>query len=40
MQIYGIDSRNLGIYDLVIHSDEHTPEEIVQDILDGFADAS
>jgi predicted cytidylate kinase len=39
MQIYGIDSRNLGIYDLVIHSDEHTPEEIVQDILDGFADA-
>jgi predicted cytidylate kinase len=39
MQIYGVDSRNLGVYDMIVHSDDITPEEIVQDILDRFADA-
>jgi predicted cytidylate kinase len=40
MQIYGIDSRNLGVYDMVIHSDEHTPDEIVNDILERFGNAA
>jgi len=39
MQIYGIDTRNLGVYDMVIQSDAVTPGEIVNDILDRFADA-
>lgn len=39
MQIYGIDSRSLAVYDMVMHSDEHTPEEIVKEILEGFENA-
>lgn len=29
-EIYGIDSRSLAVYDMVVHSDANTPEEIVQ----------
>lgn len=32
--IYDIDSRSLAVYDQVIHSDELTPEEIVNQILE------
>ncbi len=33
-QIYNIDSRSLAVYDMVVHSDDLSPEEIVQEILD------
>lgn len=29
-EIYGIDSRSLAVYDMVVRSDANTPEEIVQ----------
>ena len=33
-EIYTIDSRSLAVYDMVVHSDDLAPEEIVQEILD------
>ncbi len=34
--IYGIDSKSLGIYDLVVHSDVSTPEELVTEIIEKW----
>ena len=33
--VYGIDSRSLAVYNLVVHSDDQTPEEIVDSIIKG-----
>jgi len=35
MKYYGIDIRDLGVYDLVINTDILTPDEVVQRILDA-----
>lgn len=40
MQIYGIDSRSLAVYDMVVHSDAQSPEEIVDEILETMKNAS
>ena len=34
MNVYGIDSYDLAVYDLVVHSDNQTPEEIVDSIME------
>lgn len=34
LEIYGIDSRSLAVYDIIVHSDEQTPEEIVKEIME------
>ncbi|MCK4757595.1 MAG: cytidylate kinase family protein [Thermoplasmata archaeon] len=31
---YGIDSRSLAVYDMVIHSDDLTPDEIIDQIME------
>ena len=31
--IYGIDAKSLAVYDLVVHSDDATPEELVAEII-------
>ncbi|MCK5038114.1 MAG: AAA family ATPase [Thermoplasmata archaeon] len=36
--VYGIDSRSLAVYDQVIHSDDQTPEEIVDSIISNLKD--
>jgi predicted cytidylate kinase len=39
-QIYDIDSRGLAVYDMIVHSDDITPEEIVDNIVERMdADA-
>ena len=35
---YGIDLLDTSIYDLVLDSDKHSPEEIVKKIMEGAAD--
>ncbi len=35
LEIYGIDFGDLSIYDVIIHSDKLTPEEVVEHILRG-----
>ncbi len=34
--IYGIDLKSIGIYDLVVLSDDATPEELVKQIMDAW----
>ncbi len=34
LEIYGIDSRSLAVYDIIVHSDEQTPDEIVKEIME------
>ncbi len=38
MNVYGIDSYDLAVYDLVVHSDDQTPEEIVNTIVEELND--
>ncbi len=33
LNVYGIDSRSLAVYNLVVHSDDQTPDEIVDSII-------
>lgn len=37
---YGIDLDDMSVYDMVIDSSEHSPEEIVDKIIEGVKDAS
>ncbi len=32
-EIYGIDESSLAVYDLIVHSDDSTPEELVAEII-------
>ena len=34
--IYGIDLNSLAVYDLVVHSDDATPEELVAQIMEAY----
>ena len=31
--IYGIDAKSLAVYDLILHSDDSTPDELIAEII-------